>query len=80
MYRRDHIHELFEQYKIRRNKVVDQIRKAKQDYFNGEICNNANTKKMWRAISTLLNTQKMATSHGISPETFNKYFTNIGSY
>ena len=88
MYRRDYIHdkakmtkndELFKQYKILRNKVVDQIRKAKQDYFSDEICNNTNPKKMWRAISSLINTRKMATSHGISPETFNTYFTNIGS-
>ena len=88
MNRRDYIHdkakktkndELFKQYKILRNKVVDQIREAKQDYFSGEICNNTNPKKMWRAISSLLNTRKMATSHGIPPETFNTYFTNIGS-
>ena len=88
MYRRDYIHgkakkikndELFEQYKILRNKVVDQIRKANQNYFSGEICNNTNLKKMWRAISSLLNTRKMATSHDISPETFNTFFTNIGS-
>ena len=87
-YRRDYIHDkakktknddLFKQYKILRNKVVDQIRKAKQDYFSGEICNNTIPKKMWRAISSLLNTRKMATSHGISPETFNTYFTYIGS-
>ena len=87
MYRRDYIHdkakktkndELFKQYKILKNKVVDQIRKAKQDYFSGEICNNTNPKKIWRAISSSLNTRKMATFHGISPETFNTYFTNIG--
>ena len=87
MYRRDYIHdkakktkndELFKQYKILKNKVVDQIRKAKQDYFSGEISNNTNPKKIWRAISSSLNTRKMATFHGISPETFNTYFTNIG--
>ena len=61
MHRRDCIYdkakmtkndELLKQYKILRNKVVDQMRKAKQDYFSGEICNNTNPKTMWRAIST----------------------------
>ena len=51
MYRRDYIHkkakqsksnELLKKYKILRNKVVAQIRKAKQNYFSGEICNNKN--------------------------------------
>ena len=88
MYRCDHIHkkakrtrnnELIKEYKILHNKVVDEIRKAKQNYFSGEICNNTNSKKMWRAIGTLLNTRKTAVEHGISAETINTYFTNIGS-
>ena len=34
---------------------------------------------MWRSIGTLLNTRKTAVAHDISAETFNTYFTNIGS-
>ena len=34
---------------------------------------------MWKAIGTLPDTRKMATSHGISAEKFNIFFTNIGS-
>ena len=63
--------ECFSQYKILRKKFVYESRKAKQDYFSGEICNNANPKKMWKAIGTLPDTRKMATSHGISAEKFN---------
>ena len=88
MYRRDHIHkkakqtknnELLKEYEILRSKVVDEIRKAKQKYFSGDISNNTNLKNMWSAIGTLLNTRKTAAAHGISAETFNKYFTNIDS-
>ena len=88
MYRRDHIHkkakqtknnELLKEYEILRSKVVNEIRKAKQKYFSGDISNNTNLKNMWSAIGTLLNTRKTAVAHGISAETFNKYFTNIDS-
>ena len=81
MYRRDYIRKKAEQtksneflrkYKILRDKVVDQIRKAKQNYFSGEICNNKNPQKMWRAIGTLLNTRRTAVAHGIPAETLNK--------
>ena len=91
MYRRDHIHKkskqtknnkLLKEYKRSRNKVFYEIRKAKHNYFSDEICNNTNLKKMRRAIGTLtwlINTQKSTVVHGISAETFNGYFTNIGS-
>ena len=48
--KKDQSNELFRQYKMLCNKIGDQIRKAKQDYFSGEICNNANPQKMWTAI------------------------------
>ena len=56
MYRRDHIYkkanktknnELLKKYQILRDKVVDEIRKAKQNYFTREICNDTNPQKMW---------------------------------
>ena len=68
---------LYTEYKQARNKVVNDIRKAKSDHYTSQINQSKSAKEMWKVIRSLIKINKSAPSP-ISAENFNDYFSNIG--
>ena len=68
---------LYTEYKQVRNKVVNDIRKAKSDHYTSRIIQSKSAKEMWKVIRYLIKINKSAPS-SISAENFNDYFLNIG--
>ena len=81
-------------YKLFRNRITGEIKKAKKEYFKQFFEDNLNNmKKTWQGIKTLINLNNNSSNHinqlyhqgkyintnlGMA-NTLNKFFTNIGS-
>ena len=86
MYKRDYLCKnakktgnkaLYTEYKQARNKVVNDIRKAKSDHYTSQINQSKSAKEMWKVIRSLIKIKKSAPSPRTA-ENFNDYFSNIG--
>ena len=63
------------EYKSQRNRVTEQVRDAKRDYFNSLLQYERDTKHIWRAINVITN--KKANRQNIiplAPDELNSYF------
>ena len=87
MYRRDYLlrkavekndSSLYKEYKSLRNKVVSEIRNAKQQYYSDEIIKSKSSKAMWKTIRTLVSARKGGDCPPMAPNVLNDYFANIG--
>lgn len=64
-----------DQYKSQRNRVTDQIRDAKRNYFNSLLQHENNTKHIWRAINVITNKKKNQQNIiPLVPDTLNSHF------
>ena len=80
-----------DRYKFLRNKITDNIRKSKKDYYNKFFDDNVNNlKKTWKGIKDLLHQKKSSEISQINQndinitdstkiaKTFNNFFVNVG--
>jgi hypothetical protein len=90
MYERDYCHKkatkskdpaLWEKYKEKRNNVTSIVRLKKKEYFNDQLSKSQSSKKMWNVLNTAMSkskTQKRSIPPEMTPESFNKFYANIG--
>ena len=73
---RDYYHKnKMPEYKSQRNRVTQQVRDAKKEYFNSLLQHEKDTKHIWRAINIITN--KKSNRQNIiplAPDTLNSYF------
>ena len=91
MKKNPHDNVIQDRYKTLRNKITDNIRKSKKDYYNKFFDENVNNlKKTWKGIKDLLHQKKTSQISQINHEnvnitnptkianTFNNFFVNVG--
>ena len=89
MYQRDHLHKeatrrknstTWAEYKRACNNVVHSINDAQKMYYHNQVTtNHGNTNSMWKALKHILGSHSNITANDIQADTFNEYFTEIGS-
>ena len=67
---------LYAEYKQARNKILNDIRKAKSDHYTSQINQSKSTKEMWKLIRSLIKINKSAPSP-ISARNVNDNFSYI---
>lgn len=88
MYKRDHAlkrsretgsPQFYNEYKLLRNTIVNEIRMAKKRHYTEKILKSKGSKEMWKTIRSLLNSKKANSSTSTGADDFNDYFSGIGT-
>ena len=88
MYKRDYLHRKMkgsndeqtrQEYKKVRNQVVKEIKVAKKSHYERELATSNGPKQTWKVIRSLIKRNESETDIPVDPETFNTYFSTVGS-